>query len=165
MATTHRDMPCGAGEVSAVLADGWLFGLWVVGSSRIRDVHAGWPSVGSKIHHSFGVWPALIDDETESLAWQPDARLELRARGWPAGEASVVVTIQDRPTGCRVTIVEDAVAGPGTFIPKPLRSVLLHWRNTESLRRLEYLAVGRAAGRPASIRSLDEGPSHHEEKS
>ncbi|WP_353649132.1 SRPBCC family protein [Nakamurella sp. A5-74] len=168
MATTHRDMPCGSGAVSEVLADGWLFGLWVVGSSRIRDVDAGWPAEGAKIHHSFGVWPLLIDDVTECLGWQPDQRIELLARGWPAGEASVVLTIEDRAAGCRVTIVEDAVKGPGTLVPRPLRSAMLHWRNVESLRRLEYLAVGQAA-RPTvhhrSSHSLDEGPAEREEKS
>lgn len=155
-------MPCAAGYVSEVLADGWLFGLWVVGSARIRDVDAGWPGQGAKIHHSFGVWPVLIDDVSECIAWQPDRKLALMARGWPAGEASVELTIEDRAIGCRVTIVEDAVRGPGTFIPRPLRSVVLNWRNVEALRRLEYLAIGRA-GRRTEPRSFDKGPSAHEE--
>lgn len=156
-------MPCASGHVSEILADGWLFGLWVVGSSRIRDVDAGWPGVGATIHHSFGVWPVLIDDVSECTAWQPDRKLALMARGWPAGEASVELTIQDRATGCRVTMVEDAVKGPGTFIPRPVRSVVLNWRNAEALRRLEYLAVGRAGGR-TEPRSFDDGPSSREEQ-
>lgn len=162
MATTHRDMPCSAQDVGEVLAHGWLFGLWVVGSSRIRDVDAGWPAEGAKIHHSFGVWPVLIDDVSECVAWQPDRRLALLARGWPAGEASVELTIEDRAAGCRVTMTEDAVKGPGTLIPRPLRSIVLNWRNTEALRRLEYLAVGRA-GRRIEPRSPDGGPAPREE--
>lgn len=143
MATTRRDMPCSTADVGRVLADGWLFGLWVVGSSRIRTVDDGWPRPGTRIHHSFGVWPVLIDDTTESQEWAADSELRLRARGWPAGEAEVVVTLTPRAHGCTVVIEEDAVRGPGRLVPRPLRSAVLHLRNTESLRRLEYLAVGR----------------------
>lgn len=153
MATTQRDMPCAARDVSDVLTDGWLFGLWVVGSSRIRDVDPGWPARGRTIHHSFGVWPVLIDDTTECVNWELDRRLELVARGWPAGEASVAISIQDRAAGCRVTITEDAVRGPGTLVPRPLRELVLRSRNRESLRRLEYLAVGRAGSHDRQQRS------------
>lgn len=152
MAMTYRDMSCPLREVSRVLGNGWLFGLWVVGSSRIRDVDDTWPAAGARIHHSFGVWPLLVDDTTECLVWETDRRMELRARGWPAGEADVLITLEPRGDGCRVTIEEDAVRGPGTLVPRPARAALLRWRNTESLRRLEYLAAGHAPtagpGRP-----------------
>ena len=48
-----------------VLADGWLYPLWVVGASRMREVDDSWPAVGAQLHHSVGVWPALLDDNTE----------------------------------------------------------------------------------------------------
>ena len=59
-----------------VLSDGWLYPLWVVGASRMREVDDSWPAVGSKLHHSVGVWPALLDDNTEvtRLRAAPDAR-------------------------------------------------------------------------------------------
>lgn len=44
-------------DVWSVLSDGWLYPLWVVGASRMRDVDEDWPAVGSRIHHSVGVWP------------------------------------------------------------------------------------------------------------
>ncbi len=47
-----------------VFSDGWLYPLWVVGASRMREVDPGWPAVGAKIHHSVGLWPALLDDAT-----------------------------------------------------------------------------------------------------
>ena len=37
---------------------------WVVGNSRIRAVSSDWPAPGTRILHSIGAWPALIDDET-----------------------------------------------------------------------------------------------------
>ena len=42
-----------------------------------------------------------------------------------------------------VTIREDARHGPARLVPKPLRDVGLKWRNTETLRRLAYLAERR----------------------
>ena len=62
-----------------VLADGWLYPLWVVGATRMRAVDADWPSVGSRIHHSAGVWPVVVDDNTEVKASEPLQRLQLRA--------------------------------------------------------------------------------------
>ena len=54
--------------VWSVLADGWMYGMWVVGASRIREVDPNWPQPGSRIHHSVGLWPALINDHTEVLS-------------------------------------------------------------------------------------------------
>lgn len=148
MATTSRTILCRPSDVFAVLADGWLYGLWVVGASRIRDVSPEWPAVGARIHHSVGSWPALIDDSTSVREYRPDAAIVLRARAWPAGEADVMITAEAIGSGCRVTIVEDAVSGPGRLVPRPIRSAALHWRNTEALRRLDYLVRGRSAGSP-----------------
>jgi hypothetical protein len=145
LSVTYRDMTCTPGQVFAVLSDGWLLGLWVVGASRIRDVDATWPAPGATVHHSVGSWPALLDDTTTVKAVVPDRSLGLQARAWPAGEANVLIQVDARPGGCRVTITEDAVKGPATWLPKPVRSALLHRRNTEALRRLEYLAEGRTA--------------------
>ena len=60
-----------AEAVWAVVSDGWLYANWVVGTSRVRAVDSTWPDAGSRIHHSFGVWPAVIDDETVSLQVVP----------------------------------------------------------------------------------------------
>jgi hypothetical protein len=133
-----------------VLADGWLYPLWVVGASRIRDVSPSWPAEGSRIHHSVGVWPGLIDDYTEVLASQPGHSIRLRARGWPVGEAEVLITLEPDGAHTRVTIEEDAVAGPGTLVPEPFKGLTLKWRNTETLRRLGYVAVGRSARQGSS---------------
>lgn len=131
-------------DVWDVLADGWLFPLWVVGASRIRDVDPEWPAVGSSIHHSVGVWPALIDDHTDVLAAEPGESLRLRARAWPMGEAEVLLTISPDGDRTQVSIHEDAVSGPGRLTPEPVRAPGLKWRNTETLRRLTLLVEGRA---------------------
>ena len=145
MATTTDTASCSPEAVFAVLADGWLYPSWVVGASRIRDVEPAWPAEGAKIHHSFGIWPVLIDDSTSVLEYDPPRRLVLKARGWPLGSARVVLEVEPTPGGCRITIDEDAIEGPGQLVPSALRQPLIHVRNVETLRRLRFLAEGRIA--------------------
>ena len=142
MSTTSRIVQAPPDRVWSVLADGWSYPLFVVGVSRMRDVDKTWPAVGSRLHHSVGVWPALLDDNTEVLEVEPASRLVLRARAWPAGAAHVEFQLSADVTGTRVILHEDAVAGPGRWVPKPLRDVQLTWRNTETLRRLAFVAEG-----------------------
>ena len=147
MATNRRVLSCAPEHVFAVLSNGWLYPTWVVGASRMRDVEASWPAVGARIHHSFGVWPVLIDDTTSILEWDPPRHAKLKARGWPMGSAHVVIDVEPEPGGCRVTISEDAVEGPGLLIPKPVRDAAILLRNKETLQRLAYLAEGAADGK------------------
>jgi hypothetical protein len=130
-----------------VLADGWLYPIWVVGAARMREVEEHWPAVGAKLHHSVGIWPALINDNTEVLESQPDRLLKLRTRGWPAGEAEVVVRLSSVGGGTEITLDEDAVAGPGLLVPPPARAAVLKWRNTEALRRLCFIVENRPKNR------------------
>lgn len=146
MARNVRVMRCAPEDVFAVLNDGWLFPAWVVGASRMRDVAASWPREGSRLHHSFGVWPLLIDDSTSVLEFDPPHRMVLQARGWPIGEARITLDVKPRGEGCVVRLQEYAAEGPGSFIPQPLLDLPLLWRNAETLRRLAYLAEG-GAGR------------------
>jgi uncharacterized protein YndB with AHSA1/START domain len=129
-----------------VLADGWLYPLWVVGATRMREVDDTWPQAGSKIHHSVGVWPAVIDDDSEVLESEPPRRLVLRAKGWPFGTADVVLDLEDLGTQTRVRITEDVAQGPGRLVPYPLRAPVIKARNVEALRRLRYLAERRTRG-------------------
>ena len=139
----QRRLNCSPEQVFAVLGDGWLYPLWVVGASRMRDVDEGWPAPGTKLHHSFGTWPLLIDDTTEVLDLQPDRRLVLEARGWPVGTARVEITVEAAGGGSLVSIAEDVSDGPARLIPQPVRVAGIDVRNRETLRRLAYLAEGR----------------------
>lgn len=127
-----------------VLSDGWIYPLWVVGATRVRDVDEGFPRVGARIHHSVGVWPMVVDDKTEVLEAWPERLLRLRAHAWPGGAASVELELKDLgDERTEVTIRENVDAGPGTLVPPPVRHALLHWRNVESLRRLRFVVEGR----------------------
>jgi Polyketide cyclase / dehydrase and lipid transport len=131
-------------KVWDVLSDGWLYPVWVVGASRMREVEESWPAVGSRLHHSVGIWPMLIDDNTEVMAAVELKSLSLRARGWPIGEARVDILLEPVGAETQVTIGEDAVSGPGTLAPPPVRGLTLKWRNSETLRRLAYIAERRS---------------------
>jgi uncharacterized protein YndB with AHSA1/START domain len=143
ISTQHVAAPPSA--VWEALSDGWLYPLWVVGAARMRQVDDHWPEVGARLHHSVGIWPALINDQTEVLESIPDQLLRLKAKGWPAGEAEVVIRLRPSGSGTEVEIEEDVAAGPGRLMPSPLRQPMLKWRNTETLRRLGYIAERRVA--------------------
>jgi hypothetical protein len=143
MSTTTRLVKASADEVWKVLSDGWLYPVFVVGASRMRQVDDNWPGVGARLHHSVGAWPLLINDTTSVLAAEPLAMLKLRARAWPGGEADVTFRIRPRGPETEVTIEEDAVSGPGAMVPKVLRDPPLDWRNVETLRRFAFIAENR----------------------
>ncbi|MGA7146928.1 MAG: SRPBCC family protein [Microbacterium sp.] len=144
MSRNVRVLKCTPEDVFEVLGDGWLYPSWVVGASRLREVDDSWPLAGSALHHSFGVWPVLINDKTVVEECVPPRHIVLRARGWPIGEARVTIDVKPRGEGCVVRLQEEAVAGPGRWVPEPLMDAALHWRNDETLHRLAYLAEGRA---------------------
>ena len=143
-AVITREVQAPTEAVWSVLANGWMYATWVVGASRVRAVEQEWPQPGSRIHHSFGVWPALINDHTEVVACDPGRELFLKARGWPAGEARVriLLTAGATPGSSVVSIAEDVTGGPGRLLPRPARQLLITPRNTEALRRLALIAEG-----------------------
>lgn len=147
MAKNERTIEASPQQVWDVLADGWLYPLWVVGASRMRQVDDHWPEQGSRLHHSVGAWPLLVDDDTEVVEVEPGVRLVLHARAWPTGTAAVTLRLEPVGAHTRVIIEEDAHHGPGRLVPKPLRQPPLTWRNVETLRRLAYVVEGRAGRR------------------
>ncbi|GAA5005464.1 SRPBCC family protein [Actinopolymorpha pittospori] len=131
-------------KVWGVLADGWTYAAWLVGASHIRSVDPGWPAVGSKIHHSVGSWPFVLDDVTAVVVMEPTRMLELEARMWPVGTAQVRLTLQ--PLGSdrtEVRMEEDLVDGPARQLPKRVQGMFFDPRNKESLRRLADHVEGR----------------------
>lgn len=143
MASNERRISATPEQVFGVLADGWLYPTWVVGASRMRAVDATWPAPQSRLHHSAGVWPLLLNDETTVLEWRPPHRAVLEAKGWPLGTATVELEVTPEDDGCRVRITENPSRGPGVLVPKPVSDALIKVRNTETLRRLAYLTEGR----------------------
>ena len=52
--------------------------------------------------------------------------------------------MRERGTASNVRMIEDVVSGPARFVPGPVRDAATHARNSETLRRLAYLAEGLA---------------------
>ena len=146
MSKNTRVMDCTPEDVFHVLSNGWTYATWVVGAARIRFVDKDFPAAGSKAHHSVGLWPMLISDDTEVEHVDEPHELQLRVKAWPTGEGRVRFTCIPRGEQTEVVMEESAVSGPAALIPAPVENLLLRARNDETLRRLAYLAENRVAG-------------------
>jgi hypothetical protein len=137
------DVSVGADAVWAVLTDGWLYPLWVVGATHMRDVDDDWPAVGSQLHHSVGVWPFQLSDSTTVLDVAPGRMLTLQAKAWPAGTAHVEIRLETTPEGCRIHMAEEADRGLGWLVPSAVQAPGIRLRNAEALARLRDVAEHR----------------------
>jgi uncharacterized protein YndB with AHSA1/START domain len=150
MVMVERTVAATPDRVWAVLADGWTYSDWVVGTVHIRDVDPGWPAPGTRIHHKTGPWPVSMNDSTTVVAYDTLRELHLRPRLWPLGEADVVITLVEIDPGqTTVRITEDFPAGPLRGALTKVNDLVLHRRNQESLRRLADLAERRVSDRIA----------------
>lgn len=139
--TVKRDVPAPREQVWKVIADGWTYSQWVVGNSRMRAVDADWPTPGSTIRHSIGIWPLAINDETVVEKCVPKEEIVLHAKGGPMGGARIEIRLSDAAGGgCHIEMDEYPVSGPGKFIPDRLALVAVWPRNRETTWRLGALA-------------------------
>lgn len=145
MSVTTQVLKASPGRVWRVLQDGWAYPLWVVGATHMRQVDDGWPARGTRLHHSVGSWPLLIEDTTSVVDVVPERRLELHARAWPTGTARILIELEPHADGTLVRMHEHAESGPARLMPHALQAALLRPRNREALARLEALARNREA--------------------
>ena len=130
-------------QVWDVIADGWTYSQWVVGNSRMRAVDPSWPSPGSTIHHSIGVWPALLNDETVAVACEPLQELVLLAKGRPFGAARITLRLNTVAEGCRIEMSEVPVSRPLKWLPRWAALAAAWPRNRECTWRLAAVAERR----------------------
>jgi hypothetical protein len=141
VATNSRTMAgLSPDDVHAVLADGWTYEHWVVGTRMIRAVDPTWPAPGSRLHYTVGRWPLRKDDETVVLERVDRQTLVLQAKAWPAGSARIVITTSAEAAGVRVEIEEHPDQGVAARLHNPLLDLAIKVRNVETLRRLEQVA-------------------------
>lgn len=145
MAVNTLDVHASRSAVFDVLADGWTYSNWVVGTSHMRAVEAAWPAAGSRLFHTAGAWPIALRDDTTIETCEPGRRLVMTASGRPFGKARIEIELTDVPDGCRITMREEPVAGPGAWGHNPLADRLLHRRNAEALTRLAALCERRVS--------------------
>jgi uncharacterized protein YndB with AHSA1/START domain len=142
VAIVQRTIQAPPDRVFAVLADGWTYSDWVVGTVHIRDVDDTWPEPGAELHHKAGPWPLSLKDSSTVLSMEKDRELTVRAGLWPLGEAIIKIVLE--PVGVsatKVTMHEDFNAGPLLWVRNKINDLVLHRRNIESLRRLADIAT------------------------
>lgn len=142
MSVNVRRFACTPAEVFTALADPWVFPTWVGGASRMRAADGRFPEPGSRLHHSIGVWPFVLNDETTVEVWDPPRRFQLEAKTRPVGTERVVIEVRPRGRGCVVRMEEEAITGVAARIPRLIAEPILWIRNREALRRLEWVARG-----------------------
>jgi uncharacterized protein YndB with AHSA1/START domain len=139
-------MPVPPEAVWGVLASPAGYEYWVVGSKEIRDADPGFPSPGTRFHHTIGFGPLTVRDHTEVLDAEPPRSMRLRTKGRPLGLATVTMRLTPEKGGTTVEMVEHP-AGPFAFLAlNPLVHAMTKLRNARSLMRLEDLARRRSAG-------------------
>jgi uncharacterized protein YndB with AHSA1/START domain len=145
MAVVERVIDASPERVWAVLADGWTYSDWVVGTAHIRDVDRSWPAPGAHLYHKAGPWPLSLRDKTVVVHSDAPRELVVRPHLWPLGEAIVTMKLTEvAPDRTKVTIGEDFTAGPARWVRTKLNDLILHRRNVESLRRLSDVATRQA---------------------
>jgi uncharacterized protein YndB with AHSA1/START domain len=152
MPIVDRVMSAPPEQVWDVLADGWLYPVWVVGATHMRDVDEHWPAAGARLHHQVGAWPLALSDTTRVLESDEPRRLVLEARAWPTGEARIEITVEPHAEGSLVRLAEGASAGPARVLDNPLQRRVLRARNVESLSRLAAIVENRHAALRAPSR-------------
>ena len=141
--SVERDIAATRQQVWNVIADGWTYSQWVVGNARMRAVDPRWPAPGALIHHTIGIWPVVLDDETGVESSTPLEELVLLAKGRPFGGARITLRLSDSGAGCRVEMAEVTVGGPLNWVPRRLALAAAYPRNRECLARLAALAERR----------------------
>lgn len=131
-------------KILSILADGWTYSDWVVGTAHIRNVDRSWPEPGARIHHQSGPWPLRLHDVTRVLEYHHPSQLILRARLWPMGHLRIHIDMASvTESSTKVVLREEFEDGPMLWLRTKINDLLLHWRNVESLRRLDDLAARR----------------------
>jgi len=141
--TVCRETAASRQRVWEVIADGWTYSQWVVGNTRMRAVDPAWPAPGATIHHTIGIWPVVLNDETVVESCRPQEELVLLAKGRPFGAARITLRLFDTEGGSRVEMVEVPVGGPLNWIPRRLALAAAYSRNRECTRRMIALAERR----------------------
>jgi uncharacterized protein YndB with AHSA1/START domain len=157
-AITTKELPVTPDRVWQILADGRQYADWVVGASHVRDVEPTWPAVGSRFHHTVGIWPFHLRDTTAVEECEVGHRLVLEARARPFGRARVEIALEEIPTGTRVVLSEEARSPSIARWSNPVLAPLIHVRNVEALRRLAALCEKSAVFRLPATYDVGDAP-------
>lgn len=132
-------------RVWEVLADAHSYDQWVVGTRRIRGADDTWPAVGSRLHHTVGIWPLMLRDSSEVLESDPPWRLVMRAKIRPVGILRVEIDLKPVGAGATHLVLQEYVEGGPLKLTGRLGDAGAQGRMELGVRRLRDLVEARAA--------------------
>ena len=142
MAVNARVIPVPHETVAEVLREGAGYARWVVGTRKVTEVGAGFPSPGTALRVLVGPRPFSAPGRSQVLAYDPAGRLVLQAAAFLVGTARIELTYAPRgPGATHVRLDERPVERSRWQLLRPVVDVLMWVRNVETLRRLEKVAV------------------------
>ena len=145
-------LPAPPDEAFRLLEDPASFEDLVAGARRIRRFDPRWPEPGTLIHHTVGIPPVLVRDQTGVVEIERPRRLLLDAHLWPFGTLTVEFVLEPHPEGTRLAVRETPQRGPLSWPGvNRVTEVGVMLRNKEICRRYRRLveARQRARGGPA----------------
>lgn len=80
VATNTREMPVAPEQVWGVLADPKKYRQLVVGTKEVRSSEGNWPAKSARFHHTGGIWPLHLRDQTSVLESDRPKWLVLQAQ-------------------------------------------------------------------------------------
>lgn len=130
-------------QVWSVLADGWSYADWVVGTQEIHHVDAEWPQEGAEIQYSVGVGRLTFEDTTTVRINQHMHQLQMEARAGKLGTARISIEVLPWGDDTVVVIDEHPLTGPGERWHNLAVDGLLRVRNKRMLRNLSKVVLTR----------------------
>jgi len=143
MVTRIRHIEATPDRVWDVLADGWLYPLWVVGATAMQDVDDTWPDAGARLDHLSGSWPLALKQRTTVLECDPGRRLVLEASSRHLGASRIATSLTPSRDGVDVRLERHLVRGIRKIVPEPVKRPLLNAWADDCLLRLSFLAERR----------------------
>lgn len=130
-------------QVWDVLADGFSYAEWVVGTREIRAVDEGWPALGTNIHYTVGFGPLHLQGRTTVRHVEPGRHLGLEADGGPIGTARISIELLDWGEDTVVLLDEHPLRGPGYHFHNALSDAVLLLRGRPMVHNLARLVERR----------------------
>ncbi len=148
MAVRHQYIDRPPPVVWSVLADGNLYGDWVVGTSASRPAQGVWPESGASLSFTvrLGTWEA--EGHTVVRRYDPPQWLELEAHSGPLGTARIAFDIRAWGEGTLVILDEHPLRGMGGTLHNAAFDALLQLRHRSMLGRLARLVESRPREAP-----------------
>jgi uncharacterized protein YndB with AHSA1/START domain len=130
-------------QVWDVLADGYAYADWVIGTREIRAVDDGWPAVGTSLHYTVGWGPLALRGRTTVRQVEKGRRLGLEADAGPLGSARIVIDLDEWGDGTVVVLDEHPLRGPAYWLHSAVSETVLLVRGRPMVNQLARLVERR----------------------